>query len=219
MERQQGASPKVFAVLTGDLVASERLSAAALDAALATLGDAAARYGKTHDMALRFTRFRGDGWQVLLDTPGLCLEASLYMTARLAGAHPGLSTRIATGLGPVEAFGTADLSDARGEAFTTSGRQLDGMTGADRLSLCRTERAGGGYQQAIFQLAGYICGGWTERQAEAIALAIEHPDDTQDSLAQRLGVTRQAVQKRLAGAGWGVLREAAEAFESDEWVP
>jgi hypothetical protein len=49
-------------------------------------------------------------------------------------------------------------------------------------------------------------------------LALEHADETQAQLAARLGVTRQAVQSRLAGAGLAALEPALNAFDLYPWT-
>ena len=76
---------------------------------------------------LRFTRFRGDGWQMLLPEPGFALRLALRLTAELTARQIGLATRISIGLGGVDHPGGVTLSNAAGMAFLRSGRGLDHM--------------------------------------------------------------------------------------------
>lgn len=196
-----------IAILTGDLVASTR-AADGGEAALATLRDAAAELERWSGHPTRFTRFRGDGWQILLHRPGLCLRAALYLTARLATtAAP--ATRLAIGIGTLDRPGTRDLSDARGSALVASGRALDHLPRGRLWAMA----GGEDWQAAIIALAEWHATGWTAEQAEAVAMALPPDPGTQTALAARLGITRQAWAARIAGAGLSAWEPALRVFE------
>ena len=203
-----------FAVLTGDLIKSRRSTG--VEAAFDALRRAAADFGRAWDIDLRFTRFRGDGWQVL--TPAhLVLEAMLFFIARLRADPSGIETRISAGIGQVDAIGTANLSDATGTAFFASGGQLDSISPKRKLVL---DGDGiGAMQVAIVDLAEFITDGWTAAQAEAVALSLQHPTHTHDDIAKALGITRQAVQSRLAGAGLSFFDNARHALKHHDYLP
>ena len=203
----------IHAVLTGDLVQSRRTSAARVDAAIAALSEASSAFSTALNLDLGFTRDRGDGWQVVLSEPRLVLRAMIYLRARLIGADLGLDTRISAGIGFIESRGTRDLSDATGEAFFISGDHLE-MTKKRRMVL-----AGAGigiWQNAVILLADQLVSGWSAAQAEAAAIMVLH-ETTQEDIAGRLGITRQAVQLRLAGSGLAALDEAFEAFKTHDY--
>ena len=201
---------KPSAVLTGDLIASRDAPAGRVDAALDALREGAAAFGRHHGFDPRFTRSRGDGWQVLVADAGLALDAVLVLLARLRAADTGIATRAAVGIGAVTARGSADLSDADGPAFIASGDALETLSRRRDLAI-----AGDGVGPAEVAILA-LCEGqvrrWTAAQAEAAALALLDPDATQDDIARHLGVTRQAVQNRLAGAGVAALTLATVAF-------
>ena len=201
------------AVLTGDLVASRRHGEEATDAALSHLNRAALAFGARWNLDPRFTRFRGDGWQILLDRPPLLLDALLSLLARLRGSDLGIDTRIAIGLGGVTDRGSSDLADAAGEAFNRSGGALDDM-GSRRLIAIAGARSPG--EAAIVPLVDLVTQSWTAPQAEALALSLENPTWTQADIASTLGITRQAVQLRLAGAGTAYLLAARDALAAGE---
>lgn len=197
------------AILTGDLIASSAAPERA-EAAMAILSRAADQLGRWAGQDSRFTRFRGDGWQLSLAAPGLALRAALYLSARLAAAS-ALPSRIAIGIGPLAHPGTRDLSDARGAAFEQSGRALDAMPRNRHLALAGAVTD---WQSALVTLADWHISRWSAEQAEACALALAPDAPSQTALAERLGITRQAVAARLSGAGLAAWDPALRAFES-----
>lgn len=67
-------------------------------------------------------------------------------------------------------------------------------------------------------MALWIAGRWTPEQAEAVSLALDPRErHTQAEIAETLGVTRQAVQARLSGAGWDALAGAVTAVRKHDW--
>lgn len=203
-------------VLTGDLIQSRTASKAAVDQAFTALQTAAEQFGKGWDIDLRFTRYRGDGWQVLLCKPGLTLHALIFLRARLRAADAGIDTRIAAGIGALGTAGTRDLSDASGAAFVASGHALDAMSPKRQLTITGTgvtdELA------ALIDLTEFISMGWTAAQAEAVAHALDQNAPTHDEIAKTLGITRQAVQSRLAGAGFSYFHSALYAMQHHDFM-
>lgn len=204
---------ELAAILTGDLIAStdhpERI-----DAAMACVAEAAGMMAGWSDTAPRFTRFRGDGWQIRVP-PGLALRAALLVAARLRSASgstgAGLATRIAIGIGPLASTGTRDLSDAGGAAFTASGRALDRMARGQAWAIAGEAPP---WAEALVALAEWHSARWSPEQAEAMAVMLAQPELTQLMAASRVGITRQAWQARLSGAGYAAWRPALRAFES-----
>lgn len=206
----------IYAVLTGDLIKSRQAGTGAVDQTFKTLSDAAAAFGSTWDIDLRFTRNRGDGWQVVLATPGLLLDAALYIVARLKAGKTGIATRISIGVGPVESLGSRDLSDATGPAFFASGDHLGQMARNRMLALAG--QGTGAELIAIIDLAEHIATGWTATQAQVVALQLEGRLPRHEDIAAELGVTRQAVQSRLAGAGLSYFDNALYAMRNHDFA-
>lgn len=216
---------KLYAVFTGDIIGSRKRPEAQLENSISSLAETARRLSTLTGTDTRFTRFRGDGWQFLLADPGQYLLAFTLLLARLRSTPETLQTRMAINIGPVDYIGTTDLSDARGSAFTQSGHALDNL-GRDQdfvLSSAPTdpvELLGAADRQTsllgsidwydipILGLVSFIAKRWTKAQAEAVALALEHSGETQADIARRLGITRQALNTRLVGAGFGPIRGA-----------
>ncbi|MBL4813557.1 MAG: hypothetical protein JKX69_14655, partial [Rhodobacteraceae bacterium] len=162
-----------------------------------------------------FTRSRGDGWQMFVADPAQALRALVMMRAALRQADLGLETRIAAGIGtftlPEETARPGTLSAATGHAFTASGQALD-MMGTDELALVGTGTTS--RDRALLGLIEWQTGRWTAAQAQAANLALGAPDAVHATIAKQLGITRQAVQARLAGAGLAPLEEALAAYEA-----
>lgn len=197
------------AVITGDLIASTE-APGRVDGAMSALATAAAQISGWTGHSTRFTRFRGDGWQMLLVHPALALRAALLIAARLRMADTGLSTRLAIGLGQVDSLGRADLSDASGPALTLSGRALDHMPRSQRWVMAGDLPP---WQPALLTLAEWHASRWSREQAEAVAALLPPDTPTQATVAADLGITRQALQARLSGAGLAAWRPALAAYE------
>ena len=61
---------QAYAVLTGDLIASSKASPLRLATTMANLAETGQILTKLTGSDTRFTRFRGDGWQMLIADPG-----------------------------------------------------------------------------------------------------------------------------------------------------
>ena len=205
----------VYAAFTGDLIGSRGVSADIINRTMETIQRVSEAIEDSHKVSLRFTRHRGDGWQILLPDTRLVLHTYLGLVATLRASDTGLATRIAIGIGPVDFPGTANLSDAAGEAFVTSG---------DLLETLDTETAaidGHGvtdWQRGVIQLADWTVSGWSPQQAEAVALTLL--DQTHDNNAKRaksLGISRQAFEARLRGSGLSAFAYARHAFRTHDF--
>lgn len=196
---------KSVAILTGDLIGSTGALPETVEATMRLLATCAAEIGDD----TRFTRYRGDGWQLRLEMPGDCLWACLYILARLR-ANGALPTRIAVGIGKEYPTKGKDLSAAMGPAFTESGRALDQLKQGRTLAL-----AGDGvddFRRLAFAFADEYAARWSVEQAQAMALALSPVHPTQDAIATSLGITRQAVGSRLKAAGYSILERAHHTF-------
>lgn len=197
------------AVLTGDLVQSSGLTPTMLSKALENLeifSDAIAGWHSPAS-ATRFTRNRGDGWQIVLHQPDLALRAALFLQAGLVSHHDGLRSRISIATGPATLPAGGDLNAASGPAFIASGHGLDAMKGA------LIAHAAGGALGAATRLADHIAQGWTVAQARAVHHMLWPRDRTRVAVAAETGVTRQAVDKALHSAGFPALDDALAMIE------
>lgn len=192
------------AVLTGDLVGSSKASPEDIERAMQCI----ANCFQPHNL---FTRFRGDGWQAYISDGGKGLWAMLRVSAKLR-AVGGLDSRISLGLGDATVGG--DLASAFGEAFIASGHALSGMPKKARFAI-------GGQKvtpilRALIDMIDDRMRTWSREQTEAAALAMDSvPMPTQQDIADRLGITRQAVASRISSAGFTSIDSALRAFYTE----
>lgn len=205
------------AVISGDLIASSVKGAAAIDAAMASLAETAADLSGLTESDTRFTRHRGDGWQIYVDVPGLALTCALAMAASLRRSGAGLDTRQAIGFGRVETLPPATLGGAFGEAFELSGRSLDQMPRGARLCLANRLIVTP-WHEALIALIDWQSGRWSKEQAEAVLCRLLGARRPNADLAATLGITRQAFEARLSSAGFPALEPALHAFQSADWT-
>lgn len=204
------------AVLTGDLVGSSRLSPASLQGARQTFEAASAEIARWSPKLVASTPdfFRGDSWQLLLTRPGFSLRAAFYIRARLKAGDPDWDTRIAIGLGAVAKIDKSRTSLSSGEAFLLSGHALDAMGAATNIIVS-------GQSSAALDVLARICSSmaddWSQKQAQAVCLALAPDAPTQAEMAERLGVTQQAVSKALASAKISAFLQAAQYCEALNW--
>lgn len=183
-----------------------------LDRGFDGLALAADRAAEWHGAPLRLTRFRGDGWQMLLHRPDLCLRTALYVLSVLRSGAQGLRSRVALGLGEVTRLPDGDLSAADGSAFHRAGQALDAM-GRNRFLVLSPEGAPP-LAPALAVLCDALHHGWTREQAEALALALPPDSPTQTVMAESLAIRQQSLADRLGAARFWALSEALDSFEA-----
>ena len=196
----------IHAVLTGDLILSTRSAPAQVDDTMRLIEVAAQRFSD----AARFHRYRGDGWQVYVGAASQGLDAMVWIAAQL-GATDLLSTRMALGLGDAYGLDQSSLGMAGGMAFVRSGRALDALGEGRWLAL-----AGEQVDPMHHALMAYLDAqvqGWSQEQAEAVALMLDpEGPHSQQVLADRLKISRQAFASRLSAAGFDLTRQTTRAF-------
>lgn len=197
-------------VLTGDLIASTQAGRAAVDGAMATIESVAKHEAEISGKDIRFARFRGDGWQVYCPDAGRVFRLTVMVLANLHSRPALAQTRIAVAIGAVDTLPNAGLASASGEAFTWSGHKLDGMTKKRLIGYGPEEDAI--WQRPLFHYLEWQSSRWSPEQAEAVALAFRDEPPLKHNVANHLGISRQAAEARLQGAGFGPLSDADRAF-------
>ena len=131
----------------------------------------------------------------------LALRAALFLRAHVRALDRDADTRV---LGRASAAGAvpegADLAAASGPAFEISGRGLDDMPRAAQFAVAWAApppAAVAGLTGAIFALSDEISRLWTARQAETLIETLAPGDPAQREIADKRGVSQQAIAKRL----------------------
>ena len=205
-----------WAVLTGDIVNSSDLSADALDEVMEAVRDACWQMSGWDDSnsdrtQSAYARRGGDGWQIALNRPKYALRATLFVQARLRAMKDGQASRIAaaTGEGTLPDGAHVELNSAYGPIFQASGRLLDTLSGRSLIAY-----AGGGALDAAFRLADHIAQGWTRAQARAVCAMLPPGAGPRRVAAERLNISRQAVDQALWAAGFPAIEAALEQIET-----
>jgi hypothetical protein len=213
---------KHYAVLTGDIIHSSRLTPTQLEAVRSSL------IGSV-DKVRRWKRglvkgkpefFRGDAWQLLLADPAMALRVGVFLRASLL-ARGLADSRVAIGLGEVEEISHERVSLSTGQAFVISGKALDRMTRYSNMTIEIPKTVGP--FSAWLPVAGHLCdsliGQWTTRQAKLVRAAVNPKEPGSEKIGQSLkpAVSKQAVAKGLSGANWYVIKEAVHLFEETSW--
>jgi hypothetical protein len=213
---------KHYAVLTGDIIQSSRLSSNQLESVRSSLIASvnAVRRWKPGLVKGKPEFFRGDAWQLLLADAAMALRVGIFLRASLLSR--GLAdSRVAIGLGEVEEISRERVSLSTGQAFVLSGKALDRMTLYSNMTIEVPKSAGplSGWLSVVGHLCDSLIGQWTTRQAELVRAAVNPKEPDSENIGQSLkpAVSKQAVAKGLSGANWYVIREAVRAFEETSW--
>lgn len=196
-----------WAVLTGDIVKSSDMTSDELTSIFNGMQDAAQVIETWQDTPTHLTRFRGDGWQMIVK-PRLCLRALTAMRAVVRRSGKGFETRIGIGLGTA-VIRNGDLAGAEGAAFVRSGHALDQMKRGALLLAPDAPQA----LRVALPLVDHILKSWTVRQAEIAYLMLPPMSPTQSEVANILNLTQQSVQQQVDSSGIGKVLEACAVLE------
>jgi hypothetical protein len=201
-------------VLTGDIVQSTRLEKHEFESLMRALVEAADSVRRwTSPPSPQLERFRGDGWQLALTDPRLALRATLVLRAALRMTDPGVDTRIGIGVGSAEL--ASSLATSSGAAFEYSGMQLEKIKRPDRWSF-QSEYAGApllDLARALFTACEGWSRRWTAKQAETVFHLLQPDEPEMASVARKLDVRPQTVQKHFAKAGGRALMQVVYLYE------
>jgi hypothetical protein len=211
----------VRAVLTGDLVGSSSLSPVQqreIHNLIRRSLQTADGWSRQKLVIGKVAFFRGDSWQVLLQTPTLSLRVASFIRAKLL-SHASSDTRISIGIGNVDSINHEQISLSSGEAFVLSGRSLDSMK--SKLSIALPQ-ASGEFISILEVVVGFcdlVISNFTTRQAAVFAEKILLPERTNEVICHsvRPSITAQAVSKTLRSAHWPEMSSAFEMFEALDW--
>lgn len=200
-----------LAVLTGDIVRSSMLSQEQLSFVMNELNRATLKIATwSNGCEANFARRGGDAWQVTLNKKQYSFRAALFVQACIRRMDDW-ATRIAIaeGAGAFPDPQRPDPNSGFGEAFTESGRLLNSLP-KHRLM----NHSESGSKAAAVILADHISQGWTQAQARALFEVIPPKSGTRSEAAERLGISRQAVDQAVHAAGWPALEAALTAWET-----
>jgi len=209
---------KMYAVLTGDLIKSSRLTSTQSKGAMERLKRTADEFSDLYPQSIvgRMDSFRHDSWQLLVDKPVLCLRVALYLRSALklaSDAHIKYDTRISISIGTVESISRRRISDSRGPAFTLSGKGMDLLNGRYLTFASGDDPSSfvSALGNGIIPMIDCVVADWSPTESRAVYGALK--GWTQEEIAHHWPVhektgkkpTRQAVGDSLARAHWNTI--------------
>lgn len=210
---------KIFAVLTGDLVKSSRLSAPELKQAMQILRDAAKRFQAAFPDSIlgELDVYSGDGWQILMPDWRRSLRAAVFLRATIKGEkYLKLDSRVAIAWGKIDqsSINPSRISESTGEAFTESGRALADMDRGAHMSLHAKANMGiadAGILSASVALLDNIVHKWKPAQARAVSYVILGLK--QEEAAEELKISQPTVHRSVTSAGWHPIEQLLKRTE------
>ena len=206
-----GESPPRATAFIGDISASRDLEADERRAVQERLGDLLDRLNRELGEAVlaEFTITVGDEFQGLLVRPGTVPELMWRLRDRL----PELRFWTGVGFGGLDTELEERAIGMDGPAFHRARQALEvaheeGLHGGVFSGFGEDDRVLGGLSRLLDWQRQRL----TDAQREAIRYV--RGGATQTEAAGEIGVTRQAVSKRLAAAGWRAYRDGEESLRS-----
>lgn len=196
-------SSKMLAVLTGDVINSQKGDAAFW---MHLLKRSLQLFGKEPS---DWEIYRGDSFQMLLPAKE-ALHAALIIKAGLKQI-PKLDVRIAIGIGTVN-YMTAKITESSGDAFTRSGSCFDALK-KQSLSISTEDEAFNDCFNLMLALGLLTMNSWSVIVAQAIQAALEHPDKNQMELAQLLKKSQSSISEALTRGGYEEVLRMEQYFQ------
>lgn len=215
-------STPTFAILTGDIVRSSSLTGNRRHDLFQSLQDLSEliRSQYPEDVRYNLSKFRGDGWQLVIDRPQKFFEISLYIRTyiRARFKEEKLDTRIAAAIGRVEFIPEGNISEGYGPAFTESGKTLDELK-QYRMGITLATENGARYARlfdALIKSYDALITSWTALQCQAVHLSLQGM--TQAEIGKRWQprpIEQVTVNQHLAAANWSLIKDGIEVFETE----
>ncbi len=208
----------LYAIATGDVISSSRLSAGRRRALHETMTatSRALRQAFRGAIPIEVDIFRGDSWQMLVSSPALALRAALFYRAGVRsrmGSHR-VDMRIAIAIGTLDFIPGKRLSEGDGEAFQLSGKALDSMGKNASMAFRFQDRPEEKVLDVVVKLVDALAARWSDKQALAVTGALQ--GWKQDKIAKTCWsepISQQAVAQHLSRAAWSSVETGLVYFE------
>lgn len=210
---------RLYAVITGDIVGSSKLTASQRSHLLSVLKSSFKTINDILPDGIRapFEIHRGDSFQGVLFKPKIALRVAIAIRASLRHGFQtkqrryALDARIAVGIGHIDFLPEDRGSEGDGEAFRLSGQTLDEMKGDQRLIIRTPWQAVDAELDIECALLDAMINRWSAEQSQAILGQIRGL--TQKRAAKEFGISQPAVRQRLKSAGGWAIEELCRRYE------
>ncbi len=188
-----------IAVITGDLIGSTEAS------------DPAAFRGRLAELlqltrersAAQTTQYRGDGFQIAMNSDFNAFEAALILRTGLIAQSPGRANRWDARVAIAFGEGRVSDTDQNSQAYVNSGRALDGMEKDHLLTYAESDVLGLAMRAAT-GFADDIINEMTPTEAEVLFYYFLNRE-SHSSIAERLGKKRPTITAALQRAKYTLL--------------
>ena len=225
-------APHYYAVVTGDIVRSTRLSREKFrdvqDSITRAGGDLATHLPGRLPFPIELSR--GDSWQLFVPDPGDALRMALFVRAFIRAEAERVDTRFSIGVGTVDKLPDRTVGDGRGDAFRLSGERIENKR-APRMQFAMEHdatqmRADGWWEDrsisTMLAVMDAVVTRWTSAQATAVRGALLNWKQEQIAETWPHGpITQQSASQHLDRAGWAGVYEALDYYEDvmKKWGP
>lgn len=195
-------------VITGDIIKSQSYKDA--DVWLNPLKSA---FKHMRLPSAQWSIYRGDSFQLVDKDFSKILRHAIYLKACIKTVSD-LDVRMGLGVGKQQYQGES-VKESNGEAFILSGEAFETLQ-ANKTSLqIKTNNEQLNKELNLYlRLALIAMDNWTANSAEVVKLFLESPGLIQSEMAVKLGVTQNAVSKRMSRAYLKEILQLLEMFET-----
>ncbi|SDL46518.1 SatD family protein [Kriegella aquimaris] len=178
----------MVAIITGDIINSQKHKSSEW---LGVLKDYFSQLGES---PMDWEIYRGDEFQLKVPYEN-ALRVAIHVKALIKSVK-NLDVRMGIGLGEETFVGTG-VSESNGPAYQRSGKTFDSLR-EDKLNL--TVSTGSAHHDRtlnlMLKLALNFMDDWSTVSAEIVVLALEHPEASQQEIAEKLKIQQSAVSQR-----------------------
>jgi len=211
-------SHKLYAVITGDIRNSTRLSSdelIRLPGVLKGIFSELNHFLEKKGQWLKYSIFRGDSFQ-LVTSPAAAIEVVLFVRAGLRTAYPkaiaaSVDCRLAIALGTIGHL-SDNITESSGEAFNLSGLLLERMGKSVFMAAETTLPEINAELNTELALCNELVVRWTFSQATLIPKLLNA--ETQTVIAGEAGISQAAVAKKLQIMGWQAVEQLLSRFRT-----
>lgn len=155
--------------------------------------------------------FRGDSFQIEVDDNLRAFSIAIYIKACIKTVY-GLDVRMAIGIGNKNFEGNK-VSESNGEAFIFSGETFEALKQEKTNLKIKTPNEHLNTELNLyFRLASIAMDNWTVNSSEAFKIALENPKALQSEIAAIIGISQDAVSKRLKRAYYHDILELDDMY-------
>ncbi|MDU0354910.1 MarR family winged helix-turn-helix transcriptional regulator [Paraglaciecola aquimarina] len=201
---------QLIAVLTGDIVGSQKIAPQYYDTMLQTIETTFSWFATKTE--INFDLFRGDAFQAVFTTPSMSISSAIILRLALKICQPSFSARQSIGIGTATAL-RAKTKISTGEAFLLSGTGLDQIKG--NLLTIHTSQAN--FQTKIGLLTKFLdnhLADLTTTQSEVLLCYLRSEDKSHDAIAKTLNKTRSNVTRLLNACRYQLIVDYIRHFEN-----